>query len=232
MSRDTSRNVVRCLMVWLTATLVLGGGVVAAAGPARRVLPPRGEERFEDLLVGTCALALLAALGWLWCLTTVTVWQVLGDRPPRQVGAARRLVLLACGAALATGAAAPAAFATQGDSTTLAGLSIPDRAVSQVVARPTSRAPAARPAAHAAPATGEVAVRSGDSLWGIAAAHPAPGESIHQRWRAIWAANATIVGPDPDLIHPGQRLVLPAGAIGDDAPAGAGDGPSDHTTDQ
>lgn len=232
MSRGTSLRALRCLAVWLTATLVLVAGLVVAAGPARQLLPPGREQPFEELLVGVCALALLAALGWLWCLTTVTVCQVLGDRPPRRAGATRRLVLLACGAAIASGAVAPAAVADQGDRTTLAGLSVPDRAVSQVVSRPPRPAPATPVAAPDRPAAEDVEVRSGDSLWAIAAAHPVPGESIHDRWRAIWEANEDLIGPDPDLIHPGQRLVLPAGAARDEAVPQAADAPSDHPTEQ
>jgi nucleoid-associated protein YgaU len=56
-------------------------------------------------------------------------------------------------------------------------------------------------------------VRPGDTLWGIAAAHlpPAwPSAAIVDRyWRQVYGANRAVVGPDPDLIHPGTRLLLP-----------------------
>jgi nucleoid-associated protein YgaU len=55
-------------------------------------------------------------------------------------------------------------------------------------------------------------VRPGDTLWGIAAAHlgghPAPARIDHY-WRRIHAANVGALGHDPNLIHPGTRLVLP-----------------------
>jgi nucleoid-associated protein YgaU len=58
----------------------------------------------------------------------------------------------------------------------------------------------------------EVVVRSGDSLWSIAAATLPAGaapQEVGRRWRAIYLANQSVVGLDPDVIHPGQRLRLP-----------------------
>ncbi|MFB7967679.1 MULTISPECIES: transglycosylase family protein [Streptomyces] len=46
-------------------------------------------------------------------------------------------------------------------------------------------------------------VASGDSLSGIASAQRVPGG-----WQGLYAANRTVVGNDPDLIYPGQRLSL------------------------
>lgn len=80
----------------------------------------------------------------------------------------------------------------------LSGLPLPDRAVS---------APDAT--RHAATT---VRVRSGDTLWALAAADlPAdsPDALIAARWHAIYAANRSLIGPDPDVIVPGQRLRLP-----------------------
>lgn len=62
-----------------------------------------------------------------------------------------------------------------------------------------------------APAAG-YEVAPGDTLWDIA--HRALGAEattaeIGAYWRAIYAANAAVVGDDPDLIHPGQTLDLP-----------------------
>jgi len=55
-------------------------------------------------------------------------------------------------------------------------------------------------------------VRPGDTLWAIAAAHlPAGADDaeIDRGWRAWYVANATVIGPDPDLILPGQHLLPP-----------------------
>ncbi|MEV4916182.1 transglycosylase family protein [Streptomyces tirandamycinicus] len=46
-------------------------------------------------------------------------------------------------------------------------------------------------------------VTPGDSLSGIAAT-----ERVGGGWRALYETNRKVVGDDPDLIHPGQRLVL------------------------
>jgi nucleoid-associated protein YgaU len=67
-----------------------------------------------------------------------------------------------------------------------------------------------------------VRVRPGDCLWRIAArdlAHHRPGPAtparevgdaaVDHRWREIYAANRAVVGPDPDLLRPAERLRLP-----------------------
>jgi LysM repeat protein len=58
--------------------------------------------------------------------------------------------------------------------------------------------------AHPAP---KYVVQPGDSLSSIAAAHAARGG-----WQALYAANRRVIGPDPDVIHPGTVLVLPGQA--------------------
>ncbi|MFF7200266.1 transglycosylase family protein [Streptomyces sp. NPDC008141] len=46
-------------------------------------------------------------------------------------------------------------------------------------------------------------VARGDSLSRIADA-----EDVRGGWQGLYAQNRTVVGPDPDLIHPGQKLIL------------------------
>ncbi len=46
-------------------------------------------------------------------------------------------------------------------------------------------------------------VQPGDTLSGIAAKLGLPG------WRGLYEANATVIGPDPNLIYPGQVLSVP-----------------------
>ncbi|MDQ1704671.1 MAG: resuscitation-promoting factor RpfA [Frankiaceae bacterium] len=86
-------------------------------------------------------------------------------------------------------------------------------------ARRTTRPPAARrplvaPLPRpAGPVTArDVVVRVGDSLWTIAARGlrpPATAARVAAEWPRWWAANRGVIGTDPDLIHPGQRLVAP-----------------------
>jgi LysM repeat protein len=47
-------------------------------------------------------------------------------------------------------------------------------------------------------------VQHGDTLSGIAARF-----SVRGGWAALYAANRSLIGPDPDVIHPGTVLVLP-----------------------
>ncbi|MFJ3305829.1 transglycosylase family protein [Streptomyces sp. NPDC086549] len=64
-----------------------------------------------------------------------------------------------------------------------------------------------RPASHTnrgssrASSGGDYTVREGDTLSGIAARHGTT-------WQRIYAANKAVIGGDPDLIVPGQRLSL------------------------
>ncbi len=156
-------------------------------------------------LTTVAAVALLGCAAWLWLVTTVVVVEALRAAdlsPPRAVPAGvRRVVLAACGVALAGGLAQPAQAAEprarshHGDLAALAGLPLPDRAVA--VAPPHPRT---------------VRVQPGDSLWSLAARDlPAgsPDTLVAARWRAIYAANRGLIGPDPDVIVPGQRLRLP-----------------------
>lgn len=90
---------------------------------------------------------------------------------------------------------------------------------------PTATAPVPEPARRAAAEVGlvsttvatapvqEVVVRRGDTLWGIAARHlggQATDQDVAEAWPRWYAANRDVIGSDPDLIVPGQRLVVPA----------------------
>jgi nucleoid-associated protein YgaU len=82
-------------------------------------------------------------------------------------------------------------------------------------------APASGDAAGAAAIAGQpgspvaVTVRPGDTLWGIAADFLPTGataQDVAAAWPQWYAANRAVIGPDPDLIEPGQRLVRPTTA--------------------
>jgi nucleoid-associated protein YgaU len=57
-----------------------------------------------------------------------------------------------------------------------------------------------------------VTVQRGDCLWDIARrqlAHPTPIR-VATDWPRWWRTNRGVIGPDPDLVLPGQRLRPPA----------------------
>jgi LysM domain len=57
-----------------------------------------------------------------------------------------------------------------------------------------------------------VVVHRGDTLWDLAARHLGPGATDAQvatEWPRWHATNRSTIGPDPDLILPGQRLRVP-----------------------
>ena len=66
------------------------------------------------------------------------------------------------------------------------------------------------------PAEAHVVLR-GDCLWDVAAdwlqrrqpGTPVSSAAVHEAARAWWQANATVIGPDPDLLVPGQVLRPP-----------------------
>ncbi len=59
-----------------------------------------------------------------------------------------------------------------------------------------------------------VVVLRGDTLWSLAAAHLGPGATdaeIARAWPRWFAANEAVIGPNPDLLLPGQILSVPVG---------------------
>jgi hypothetical protein len=191
----------RCLTVWVVATAV--AAALARLLAPQVAVPPAGHP-FADRLVWLCSAAGLAGTAWLWLLTTtVAVEALTGARASSGVPLPlRRLVLAACGVVLA-GAAPAVATPVQPQAAThagaqeptaavfLAGLPLPDRAEGVV---------------------DEVVVRAGDTLWALAERSlPAAAGTgaVTARWHRIYALNRYQIGPDPDLIQPGQRLRLP-----------------------
>lgn len=90
----------------------------------------------------------------------------------------------------------------------LDGLRLPDLPAARVPA-------AARPTERAACHPSSVVVAPGDSLWTIAAeqlvtATSAPTvRAVARSWPRWHAINRDVIGPDPDLLLPGQRLEHP-----------------------
>jgi len=192
----------RCLAVWGTATLgatslVAWSLPVALAGPG---------DTFDTVLVRGCAAAVTAATCWLWVVATVVTTDALRGLVTVRRGipaGVRTALLVLGGAAIAGGLASPVVAVGQGPAGphVLAGLRLPERV---------AVAPAAVAAPLSSPTESAVEVAPGDTLWDIAARRLGAGAS----WPAIYALNRDVIGPDPGVIRPGQRLVLPSGSTG------------------
>ncbi len=151
-------------------------------------------------------------------------WSVTSD-----VGASTPAPLATAPVPATAPAAAPASVPTDSPRLTVASgpaaVLPPAAAVSAPVTTPTQPAAAAAdPPSAAVAATDPTATRStvvvaaGDTLWDIATDHlpaPASDADVAASWPAWYAANAEVIGPDPDLIRPGQRLEAPTGAVAD-----------------
>lgn len=214
------RRVARCVLVWAAATaaaLAVAGWASRTASPAVVTAGP-STGRFDTVLVVVSSWALVGCAAWAWLATTMVVLEALRgavhapSTTTRLVpGALRRAILLACGVAVlaattgtaAHGAPQPAERDEQPAPGALHGLPLPDRQTGPAVPSPPD-----------APGTGarSVEVRPGDSLWRLAERQLGPDAEVAdvaaQTW-ATYAINRDLIGADPDLIHPGQRLRLP-----------------------
>jgi len=223
----------RCLFVWASGTSTVVGLVLVLRpepGPARDVREPFDTLPLDQALADLAAVVLVACAAWGWLALTATVveaWRGVSParrRPWHPPAGVRRALLTACGVALTTTAAAPALATDAGQAhhashhprarlgaALLDGLPLPERAVAPS-GSPARPAPASRAPRPRVPVR-RVLVKPGDCLWSIAALDLGPGASesaIDARWRAIYAANHTLIGPDPGLVEPGQRLRIPA----------------------
>ncbi|NYJ00472.1 hypothetical protein HNR19_001170 [Nocardioides thalensis] len=210
----------RAATLWTAVTAAALALARLAATTIPGALGPAPEPAFADLLVAGSAAAAALATGWLWVITTAVAVDVLragaGAGAAAAVGPVRRALLAACGvavlvaaqpAAADTGPDAPAPAGSRGGHP-LTGLPLPDRATggdgSRIEERDRSRA-----APHL---TATVRVRPGDSLWAIARSALGPDATtaeVAAHWPRLYRANRRVIGDDPDLIHPGQRLDVP-----------------------
>lgn len=213
----------RCAAVW-TAVTGVGATTCRALAADLRVLvssPARAGADLESWVVGLAAAAVCLAACWASAVTGLVCVQLLRhrageQRPDRIAGvpaSVRRLVLRACGVAVAGGLAGGLALAPAGATPGSLERDRPSTPSTSV-----AYSPALTTAAVAAsvPEDRRV-VRPGDSLWRIAEAellrrlgHDPSVAEVAAYWPRIHAANRALIGPDPDLVRPGVPLVLPA----------------------
>ncbi len=182
-------------------------------------------------------LALAVATGCAAARSTGRAW-MLGERLVARAapGIVRRALVLSAGTGVAlAGAALPATAGVDPQPSGDLGWSV----TSEEPAAPAPAAPAAPPPVAPPPeppgpavpeppapagtapagttelaASGVVTVAPGDTLWDIAREHlpaAATPADIATAWPAWYAANDDVIGTDPDLILPGQRLAAPTG---------------------
>ncbi len=181
------------------SSLLLGAGVVAAAAEAATQALRAPTQAFSDLLLAAAAWLLLGCSTWAVVLCAALVAEAVSSGrlratawvgcPPRL----RRLLLTVLGVTLASGL--PVAASARGE------LPAP--------ARPTDGQHLVRLSGPG----GTLAVRPGDTLWGLAASRlpsTAGDGAIASLVARLHRENRRVIGPDPDHIEPGQRLTLPA----------------------
>ncbi len=173
-----------------------------------------------------------AALCWLALALLVSVTATLPGECGRLAdrvadvtvpAATRRLLAIALGLTVATAAGATPAMAGNQLSPRPAGSTLDlDWPISKAPALPATP-PAARKASAPTRAADRVADHStvvvgpGDSLWVIARRRlpaGAPHAQIAASWPRWHAANRPVIGADPDLLLPGQRLAPPTDTSG------------------
>jgi LysM domain len=211
---STARRPAWTAGVLLPTCLVAAWVLVETTGPLRHPADPG----FANLLTAFAAWLLVGCAGWSTLVSaaalveTTTAGRV---RATTWVGcppSLRRVLVAGIGFALVSGVsgqtsvvARVTASVTASERGTSPGRSAPSWQRSlPVPARPLGRVPSSR--------SPRVLVRPGDTLWHLAADRLRPSasdgevallvERIHRR-------NQELIGPDPDLIHPGQRLVVP-----------------------
>ncbi len=195
-------------MILLPTCLVAAWVLVETTSPLRHPAAPG----FPDLLTALAAWLLVGCSCWSTVISAAalvetttagrvraTVWV---GCPP----ALRRLLVAGIGVALVSGVSGQTQAVTKATSSvTWTSSGRPTPAWQQGLPVP------ARPVGWSNPSP-RVLVRPGDNLWHLAAvrlpASASDGEVALQVER-IHRRNEEVIGPDPDLIHPGQRLVVP-----------------------
>jgi nucleoid-associated protein YgaU len=217
---------VRRLVLTAAAMAAVAAALRALTGPWQASLATLGDATQVSATVGPepvvlATVGLLAWAAWAWgalglLLTAAAALPGVCGLVARVLS---RLVLpaglrTASGLALGVGLVVAAPAASAAPATGPAPVAVPD----WPSADPSPPAPPDWPTDTKPAATDHVVTR-GDCLWRIAEDHlvtdgldPTDADVA----RAVddwWSTNASVIGPDPDLIHPGQLLRSPASAL-------------------
>jgi hypothetical protein len=197
--------------------LLLASCVAATSALARTttVLRHPVSPGYDDLLTALAAWLLVGCAAWsmLICVAALVETATAGRfRATAWVGcppSLRRLLVTGIGVALVSGVPgqsaldavnveSPTVTSTRGPATSWQrSLPVPARPLGQVHAQAPPR----------------VVVQPGDTLWQLATnrLRPSPaGGEVAELVERFHRRNRELIGPDPDLIRPGQRLVVPA----------------------
>lgn len=169
-------------------------------GPTTSVVPPPVDETPLRRAVGV---ALAASVPLLLVLLLVPGQETSPDTAAAAAGSTSTV-------SASTAGESPSATATPAQPSSQP--SPPATAPPAPSPQPPSPPPPSPAPEEPAPRECQVVVAAGDTLWDIAAQRLGAGATdaeIDAAWRADYAANAVVVGPDPDLILPGQVLVVP-----------------------
>ena len=188
------------LALGLALAGVIGSG--SAAGPLLRA----GTTDFPALLAGTTCVIHALVSAWLLVAVLVVTSSQLARRPtPHWLAPRWLLVALVVGGGLAPSAAS----ADPADH--LTGLPLPDRAAMSGPPAPTAPHAVPDPVAPSDP-PGTHVVSPGDTLWSIASGRlpESAADAEVAADVAHWhTTNRAVIGPDPDLLRPGQVLTPP-----------------------
>ncbi|WP_062518594.1 LysM peptidoglycan-binding domain-containing protein [Demequina silvatica] len=173
----------------------------------------------DAVLVGAGAVAALAATRFLIEVAAALGAIARGVAAPRWTGRLARATAAALAATLLGAGAAQAA-----DPPPSAGWLPAQGAAASVPWTPATETPGparivptpARPDRSREPGGAVHVVAPGESLWSITAdaLDTAEAAAVAEAWPALYRANREAIGEDPGLIHPGQRLALPAPLTG------------------
>jgi nucleoid-associated protein YgaU len=205
--------------VWIAIGLTAGAGarlpgtVGRLSGRCARVVVPQVLLR---VIIGSTGLGLLAA-------PAAHAAAPAEARPPAAVStqaSASAAQSWLPGATPPTDTPLPSAGAVSFADTVLADTVLAGTSLAGTVPAPTwpvganaGRSPALPPPTPPTSDSSTQRVRPGDSLWLLAArrlgTHAGDHDVAHY-WPQIYAANRSVIGDDPSVIHPGQVLNLPA----------------------